>query len=58
MNQKHVNKVCFKRFFVLLLAISFITLSFTSGTTISAASNIDTSKPVRLEWYTLGNGEK
>lgn len=56
MNQKKLGKLRFKKFIVLLLTMSFITLSVTSQSSVTAASEPDISKPVELKWYVLGNG--
>ncbi len=58
MNQKKLGKLRFKNLIVLLLAMSFITLSVTSQSSVTAAAKVDISKPVQLKWYVVGNGQQ
>lgn len=55
MNQQHSGKSVIKNLIVLLLAISFFTLSLSEKQTVSAASTLNTSEPVELKWFVMGN---
>ncbi|MHB8061211.1 MAG: ABC transporter substrate-binding protein [Ruminiclostridium sp.] len=55
MNQKYSGKTVLKNLMLLLLTVSFFTLSLSGQPAVSAASELDTSKTVELKWYVMGS---
>jgi putative aldouronate transport system substrate-binding protein len=58
MNRKYFGRSVSKNLIVLLLSISFFTLTISGQTSVSATKNLDISKQVELKWYVMGNGQQ